>query len=197
MTTKKEMLINQIDDILIKNQDRLLEINNSEMYLNFLNELTHRINTSIIIEVIKDSFNYSVSGQAITHQNWQKIILDSNVLKTELQTSEQIADYIIWLEEKANSLLLKVFFITKTSYSKNNCWNTGGYFSLIYSHNNTFKNFCFQWMYGSDERIIEAFNKKWYKYFYSTSNHGEIKKSKVFNNTLTEEEAINFINNNI
>jgi len=94
----------------------------------------------------------------------------------------------------------KIFTIIKTWYTSGIYWNTGEYFTCIYTkiYNKTLKmdRFIFQGTYWAEERIRDVMEQKNYIYSYAGANYWKLTKKDIIKNTMGEYEAIAYVKNN-
>lgn len=99
----------------------------------------------------------------------------------------------------------KIFWIIKTGYSKWVYWCTGEYFTAFYTKIEEYKwvkslkidSFHFEGMYWVEERVKSEFEKLGFEYNYINWNFWKLTKKDIYKNTKNEEEAIEYIKNNI
>jgi hypothetical protein len=85
---------------------------------------------------------------------------------------------------------MKTFTIVKVGYSAGIYGCSNEYFTAIYGNGKELNSVSFKGMYGAEERVSGAFQKKGYKKFYTQSFFGKMTRKDLTKNMIYESEAI-------
>jgi hypothetical protein len=88
----------------------------------------------------------------------------------------------------------KLFTVLKVGFTWSKMYGLSGeYFQVIYTKDNELLSLPFTGMYGSEGRIKRAMEEKGYKYFYTTTDYGQMTRKDILNLFKSENEALEYI----
>lgn len=90
---------------------------------------------------------------------------------------------------------MKQFITLKVGYTVGIYGCSGEYFNTIIIDKDKISQITYRGMYGADERINRALNEKGYKQVYLNTDYGKMTKKDISPIFVSENEALETINN--